>query len=347
MWRPSDPTCDAELIVAFACAREMSRTGLVGVWAVPKSRTAYAVRRSPYAKRAAPKGCPSCASHDGAERLLRRLLERGDERLQHLHVLAIGGFERLAVLGFRDLGLVPVAIEHHAPARNVGGIELVLLLLETQAVRAKIHHKDLRILLGRAVQILVDLLILLLVEQGVDARRQGVLGADYEQLAAGDVECADVLTCDGVLRGDAIELRRIKHARQLSRERGRLRFLGRRGCRNDQRTRESGDTEAMSNDRHSVLLRSRGALVSPDVRKVNTRCGDLLDAPETNHDLIWIALASADEHGASEPLQVGRGGFERRDGAEIDKLRIDRLAFQQLLHHRWRGVTHAGVLHVD
>jgi hypothetical protein len=34
-----------------------------------------------FAKRAAPEGCPFCASHVGAERRLRGLLERRDQRL--------------------------------------------------------------------------------------------------------------------------------------------------------------------------------------------------------------------------------------------------------------------------
>src|SRR4030095_15026241 len=73
----------------------------------------------------------------------------------------------------------------------------------------------------------------------------------------------------------------------------------------------------------------------------------LLHSPEANHDFGGISLAGADKHGPREPLQVRRGRFKGRNRPEVDQLRIDRLTFEELLHHRWCGVTHAGVLHVD
>src|SRR4030095_16414403 len=79
------------------------------------------------------------------KRLLRGLLERSDERLQHLCVLRVGRLERLAVFGLGDSCFAPVAVEDDALAGYIGGIELVLLLLEAQPVGAEIHHEHLRL----------------------------------------------------------------------------------------------------------------------------------------------------------------------------------------------------------
>ena len=91
--------------------------------------------------------------------------------------------------------------------------------------RRPFHHEHLGLLLGRAVQVLIHLLILLLDEQVVHPRRLRILRTDHEQLTAGDVEGADVVASDVVLRRDAIELRRIEQTRQLGRDGSRSRFL--------------------------------------------------------------------------------------------------------------------------
>src|SRR5207342_2017939 len=57
--------------------------------------------------------------------------------------------------------------------------------------------------------------------------------------------------------------------------------------------------------------------------------------------------AGADEHRARQPLQVSRRRFKGGNRPEVDQLRIDRLTLEELLHHRWCGVAHAGILHVD
>src|SRR6185369_6125683 len=104
----------------------------------------------------------------------------------------------------------------------------------------------------------------------------------------------------------------------------------------------------MRTERHGILQRV-GMLVSPAPVQVNTaRYGtSLLDAPEANDHFGGIALAGANEYRARQPLQIRCCGFKRGNRPEVDKLRIDRLALEQLLHDCRRRVTHAGVLHID
>jgi hypothetical protein len=61
-------------------------------------------------------------------------------------------------------------------------------------------------------------LILLFGQQIVHARRLRILRADDEQLAAGDVERADVLAGGFVFRGDALEPGLIEQSRQFTRD---------------------------------------------------------------------------------------------------------------------------------
>ena len=56
----------------------------------------------------------------------------------------------------------------------------------------------------------------------------------------------------------------------------------------------------------------------------------LLNAPEAHDDMRRMTFARADEDRAREPLEVGRGRFEGRHGAEVDQIGIDRLAGQEL-----------------
>src|SRR6187397_1213646 len=73
----------------------------------------------------------------------------------------------------------------------------------------------------------------------------------------------------------------------------------------------------------------------------------LLYSPEANDDFGGISFAGADEYRTRQPLQVSRRRFKSGNRSEVDQLRIDRLTLEELLHHRWCGVAHAGVLHVD
>src|SRR5262245_32227532 len=72
-----------------------------------------------------------------------------------------------------------------------------------------------------------------------------------------------------------------------------------------------------------------------------------VDLPHSNDHLRGVALASADENRARQPLQFGGGRLECRNRLEVDLGGIDRLAGEEPGLNVRRRMPHAGVLYID
>src|SRR6202171_894784 len=139
---------------------------------------------------------------------LRSFLELREQRIEHLGVTLVGRRKDLHVVLLRQLLLLPVAVERSPLPHRLDAVERpVLLALRLQPVDAEVLDEHLRVRLGGAVQIDVDVAVLLLLDARVEQHRGRIFRRDGQQLKSRKVQRTDVDTGDGRIFGrDAIEL---------------------------------------------------------------------------------------------------------------------------------------------
>src|SRR6266545_3597698 len=251
---PAGTSCAAVMVVSFKASFARLSQGAANAGTADSHasiRTAQVIVdvfiAPPTDKKGSPEGLPFLVPRTLApKRRLRGLLQAGQQRLDHLRVLLVGGRVRLRVVVRCNLRLLPVAIEVERLAADVGGVVDGPVLLRPQSVRAEIGDEDLRLRQRGAVQLDVEVAVVLHVEQRICPPWRIEFRADDEQLAAREIQGAHILVRRSTLHGKAIELHRVEQLDEFSDGSRRLGILG-RGRRGQEQNCGEGDTTQSTN----------------------------------------------------------------------------------------------------